>query len=173
MSKLPLAAPLAALAILAAPAASQAQISPAPNTFTISGPATFAMAGGPPFFCTATMTIAAFPGGMTGAVTAFNLNGSPFCSAVVGTALPWPVQRIPPGSMPRFEINNIRLTGVLGFCDKGAIRVAWDSTTLPGIGYAETLGTMPGNFNGMPYPTGSCELDGVWTVTSGGPVVVN
>jgi hypothetical protein len=75
--------------------------------------------------------------------------------------------------MPRFEINNIRLTGIFGFCDKGTIRVAWDSTTLPGIGYAETVGTMPGNFSGMPYPTGSCKLDGTWTVTVGGPVAVN
>ncbi|WP_313005373.1 hypothetical protein [Brevundimonas sp.] len=72
-----------------------------------------------------------------------------------------------------FEINNIRLTGIFGFCDKGTIRVAWDSTSLPGIGYAETVGTMPGNFSGMPYPTGSCELDGTWTVTVGGPVSVN
>lgn len=173
MSKRRLVAPclVLALAALGAPSA-QAQISPAPNSFTISGPATFARVGSPPISCTAQMNIAVHPGGMTGAVTAFNLTGSPVCGSVVGTALPWAVQRIPPGSIARFEINNIRITGVLGYCDRGTIRVAWDSWA-PGTGYAETLGTMPGNFNGLPYPNGSCELDGTWTVTSGGPVTVN
>lgn len=173
MSKRRLVVPCLVLALAGVGASSaQAQISPAPNTFTISGPAMFSTIGGPPISCTVTMGIAVSAGGMTGSVSSFNIAGSPFCSAIVGTALPWSVQRVHPGSMPMFEIRNVRITGVFGFCDKGTIRVAWDNTTLPGIGYADTVGTMPGNFNGLTYPAGGCELDGTWTVTSGGPVSV-
>jgi hypothetical protein len=107
-------------------------------------------------------------GGMTGAITGFSLAGSPICSTLVGTALPWSVARITPGSLPRFAISNIRITGILGYCDKGTIHVSWVNAP-HNMGYAVTQGVMPGNFNGLPYPNGSCKLDGELNLTSSGP----
>lgn len=170
MSKLSIAVASLALAIasLGAPSASQAQITPAPNTFTFSGPAVFITAGGPPISCTANFVMVVHAGGMIGAVTSFSLVGSPICGTLVGTALPWSVARIPPGSLPRFAISNIRITGLLGYCDKGTIHVSWVNAP-HNMGYAETQGIMPGNFNGLPYPNGSCELDVELNLTSTGP----
>lgn len=175
MSKLRLAAPCLALAIaaLGAPTASVAQISPAPNTFTLEGPLTFTSAGGPPIVCNTQMVIDLYPGGMTGVVSrVYFLPGNLACVGLHPTALPWPVARIIPSSLPRFSISNIKIDNIMNsYCDNGMIYVVWVNAP-HNMGHAITQGVMPGNWNGNPYPTGSCKLDGDLYLTSGGPINV-
>lgn len=173
MSKRRFVAPCLVLALgaLAAPGA-QAQISPAPNTFTLSGVLTFTTPGGPPVPCNATLTINVSPGGMSGSVTNFTAApGHMFCGGLRGDRMPWPVVRLAPSPTPRFQISGVRLYGVFGYCDNGVMMVEWTGGS-PGSGNVVTQGVMPGNWNGYPYPTGSCKLDGPMSVISGGPVSV-
>ncbi|MNU45833.1 hypothetical protein D3C71_346830 [compost metagenome] len=170
MSKLRLAVPCLAMALaaLGTPTASQAQIIPAPSTFTLSGPLVLTSVGGPPFTCNVNMTVNAFPGGMTGSVTSATMSsGSPFCAAVWMQGLSWPVTRTATGSL---LISNVEITNIQGVRCIGSLQVTWPSNPL-GTGTANS-GTMPGNWNGNPYPTGSCTLSGPMTVTSGGPISI-
>jgi hypothetical protein len=170
MSKLSLALPCMAMALatLGTPTASQAQIIPAPSTFTISGPLLFTSVGGPPITCNVSMTINSHPGGMTGSVSSAAVTPGNFvCPGLFPRGLPWPVARTSTGSI---SISNIRLETIMSTYCTGTLHVSWGSNPL-GTGSADT-GTMPGNFNGNPYPTGSCTLSGPMTVTSGGPVSV-
>lgn len=176
MSKLRLAAPCLALsvaALLGAPSAPNAQISPAPHTFTLSGPLTFTQMGRPPVSCAITMTIAVDPGGLSGAVTNFtSAPGHLFCAGLASGNLPWPVVRLPPSPTPQLQISSVKIVGVFGFCDSGTLNVEWLGGS-PGAASVTTQGVMPGNWNGNPYPAGYCALDGLMNVTAGGPVSVS
>jgi hypothetical protein len=151
--------------------AASAQITPNPTTFTVSGPVDFSQVGGGTINCNLTMSIVVNPGGMTGVVTSASLTpGNPLCAALATTTLPWTVNRIPPGTMGRFEVSNIRIVGVASWCDNGRIIVIWDNW---GTGYVETNGTMPGAAPPIPYPNATCTIEGTVYQTSGAPVAVS
>lgn len=170
MSKLGLAASALALAVLGGPGASLAQITPAPNTFTLAGPLSFTRPGAPPFTCNATMSVTFNAIGMTGSVTSFNLTaGSPFCAALAPVGLPWTAARITLGTLPRIAVSNIKLVAVLSYCDNGTINISWVNAP-HNTGYVVTQGVMPGNFSGLPYPNGHCTLEGELHLTSAGPL---
>ena len=173
MSKRRLVVPCLVQALAGVGASSaQAQISPAPNTFTLGGTLTFTTFGGPPVPCNVTMTINIAPGGMSGSVTNFTATaGHLFCHSLRGDPTSWPVLRLAPSPTPRFQISGIRLYGLFAYCDNGVMNVEWTGGS-PGSGNVVTQGVMPGTWNSNPYPAGYCKLDGPMSVISGGPVSV-
>lgn len=155
-----------------APGAAVAQIAPNPTTFSVSGPVTFAQVSRPTLTCILNMTITVNPGGMTGAVVSATLSpGSPLCPAFATPAnLPWAVNRIPPGTMGRFDISNVRIDGVGSQCNNGRLIVAWDDA---GTGYLGTYnGTMPGFTPSVAYPDATCSITGAVSQISGPPITV-
>lgn len=165
------AAALGLLLLAGSGGTASAQITPNPGSFAVSGPVVFSQVGGATLNCVASMTIAVNPGGMTGVVTSFSLTpGNPLCAALAPSGLPWPVARIPPGTMGRFEISSIRIVGVGSRCDNGRIIVIWDNW---GTGFVGTNGTMPGATPSTPYPNATCTIQGTVNQTSGAPVAVS
>lgn len=165
------ALPLGLLLLTASGGTASAQITPNPTSFSVSGPVVFSQVGGATLNCTASLTIVVSPGGMTGFVSSASLSpGNPLCAALAPASLPWPVARIPPGTMGRFEISGVRIVGIGSQCDNGRIIVVWDNA---GTGFVGTNGTMPGFTPSTPYPNATCTIQGTVTQIAGPPVAVS
>lgn len=158
--------------VAALPQAAVAQIAPNPAIFSVSGHVTFVQVGGVALDCNLEMTIAVDPGGMTGVVTNAVVSPGDFlCALVVVPAnLPWPVTRITPAIMGRFEISNVQLDGIGSQCNNGRIIVTWDNA---GSGDLATNGVMPGYTPSVPYPSATCTVDGMVSQDSGPPISVS
>lgn len=166
-----ISAAVLSVALLGAAGHASAQVNSPTGTFQVRGNLT--MSQSTTRVCDVTLNIT-----MTGPVaTTGQVTSATFAPGQVGCGfpisprnIPWTVTYVGPNAI---QITGVAANTLFGYCDNGVINVAWNNSS-PGSGTATVAPPFPGTTTipSVPYPTATCNMTGVVSVTSGGPVTV-